>query len=32
VLSGLVKKIHKDATVVSFGDPRDLEAVERTLA
>ena len=32
VLSGLVKKIHKDATVVSFGDPRDLEAVVRRLA
>ncbi len=31
VLSGLVKKIHKDAAVVSFGSPDDLEAVERTL-
>lgn len=30
VLSGLVKKIHKDAAVVSFGSPDDLEAVERT--
>jgi [acyl-carrier-protein] S-malonyltransferase len=32
VLSGLVRKIHRDATVVSFGAPDDLEAVERTLA
>ena len=32
VLSGLVRKIHRDATVVSFGTPDDLEAVERTLA
>jgi [acyl-carrier-protein] S-malonyltransferase len=32
VLSGLVRKIHTDAAVVSFGDPRDLDAVERTLA
>lgn len=32
VLSGLVRKIHRDATVVSFGSPDDLEAVERTLA
>jgi len=32
VLSGLVRKIHRDAAVVSFGDPRDLDAVERTLA
>jgi [acyl-carrier-protein] S-malonyltransferase len=32
VLSGLVRKIHKGAAVVSFGDPRDLDAVERTLA
>lgn len=31
VLSGLVKKIHKDAAVVSFGSPDDLEAVERAL-
>ena len=32
VLSGLVRKIHREATVVSFGAPDDLEAVERTLA
>jgi [acyl-carrier-protein] S-malonyltransferase len=32
VLSGLVRKIHRDATVVSFGTPEDLETVERTLA
>jgi len=32
VLSGLVRKIHREATVVSFGTPGDLEAVERTLA
>ena len=32
VLSGLVRKIHREATVVSFGTPDDLEAVERTLA
>jgi len=31
VLSGLVRKIHRDATVVNFGSPDDLEAVERTL-
>jgi [acyl-carrier-protein] S-malonyltransferase len=29
VLSGLVKKIHRDATIVSFGSPDDLAAVER---
>ncbi|MDO8795115.1 MAG: ACP S-malonyltransferase, partial [Vicinamibacterales bacterium] len=28
VLTGLVKKIHRDATVVSFGSPDDLGAVE----
>lgn len=28
VLSGLVRKIHKEATVVSFGAPEDLAAVE----
>jgi [acyl-carrier-protein] S-malonyltransferase len=28
VLSGLVKKIHKDAKVVSFATPEDLQAVE----
>jgi [acyl-carrier-protein] S-malonyltransferase len=32
VLSGLVRKIHRDATVASFGSPDDLEAVEKTLA
>jgi [acyl-carrier-protein] S-malonyltransferase len=32
VLSGLVRKIHRDATVVGFGSPDDLEAVEKTLA
>jgi [acyl-carrier-protein] S-malonyltransferase len=32
VLSGLVRKIHKDAAVVNFGSPDDLEAVEQTLA
>ena len=32
VLSGLVRKIHRGATVVSFGTPDDLETVERTLA
>lgn len=28
VLSGLVKKIHRDATIVNFGSPDDLAAVE----
>jgi [acyl-carrier-protein] S-malonyltransferase len=28
VLSGLVKKIHREATVVTFGVPEDLAAVE----
>ena len=28
VLSGLVKKIHRDATIVNFGSPEDLAAVE----
>jgi [acyl-carrier-protein] S-malonyltransferase len=32
VLSGLVRKIHRDATVVNFGTPDDLDAVEQTLA
>ena len=32
VLSGLVRKIHRGATVVNFGTPDDLEIVERTLA
>jgi [acyl-carrier-protein] S-malonyltransferase len=31
VLSGLVKRIHRDATVVSFGSPEDLAAVEALL-
>jgi len=31
VLSGLVKKIHREARVVSFGAPEDLEAVEALL-
>ena len=31
VLSGLVKRIHRDATVVSFGSPDDLAAVEGLL-
>jgi len=32
VLSGLVRKIHRGATVISFGSPDDLEAVDKTLA
>jgi [acyl-carrier-protein] S-malonyltransferase len=28
VLSGLVRKIHREATVMSFGSPDDLAAVE----
>ena len=31
VLSGLVKRIHRDATVVNFGSPEDLAAVEKLL-
>jgi [acyl-carrier-protein] S-malonyltransferase len=31
VLSGLVRKIHRDATAVSFGSPDDLPAVEAAL-
>ena len=31
VLSGLVQKIHKDATVLNFGAPEDLAAVEAAL-
>ncbi len=31
VLSGLVKKIHRDATIVNFGSPDDLAAVERLM-
>ena len=30
-LSGLVRKIHRDATIVNFGDPDDLAAVESAL-
>ena len=29
VLSGLIRKIHRDAKVVSFGAPEDLPAVEQ---
>lgn len=32
VLSGLVRKIHREATVVHFGGPDDLAAVEAALA
>jgi len=32
VLSGLVRKIHRDATVLSFGEPDDLAAVEPLVA
>jgi [acyl-carrier-protein] S-malonyltransferase len=31
VLSGLVRKIHREATVASFGSPEDLAAVEAIL-
>jgi [acyl-carrier-protein] S-malonyltransferase len=31
ILSGLVKRIHRDATVVNFGSPEDLAAVEKLL-
>jgi [acyl-carrier-protein] S-malonyltransferase len=31
ILSGLVKRIHREATVVSFGSPEDLAAVEAVL-
>ena len=31
VLSGLVRKIHREATVFSFGSPNDLEAIEPLL-
>jgi len=30
-LSGLVRKIHRDATIVNFGGPDDLAAVESAL-
>ena len=32
VLSGLVRKIHREATVVNFGSPDDLAAVEAAVA
>jgi [acyl-carrier-protein] S-malonyltransferase len=32
VLSGLVRKIHREATVASFGNPDDLAAVEAVIA
>jgi [acyl-carrier-protein] S-malonyltransferase len=31
VLSGLVRKLHREATVLSFGSPEDLAAIEATL-
>jgi [acyl-carrier-protein] S-malonyltransferase len=31
VLAGLIRKIHRDATVVSFGSPDDLPAIEALL-
>jgi [acyl-carrier-protein] S-malonyltransferase len=31
VLGGLVRKIHRKATSVSFGSPDDLEAVESSV-
>jgi [acyl-carrier-protein] S-malonyltransferase len=31
VLSTLVKKIHRDATILSFGNPSDLAAIESQL-
>jgi [acyl-carrier-protein] S-malonyltransferase len=31
VLSGLVRRIHRDATVLSFGSPEDLPALESLL-
>jgi [acyl-carrier-protein] S-malonyltransferase len=32
VLGGMVKRIHRDATILNVESPEDLEAVERTLA
>jgi len=32
VLSGLVRKIYREATVASFGSPDDLAAVEDAIA
>ena len=29
VLAGLVKKIHREATIVNFGSPEDLGAIDR---
>jgi [acyl-carrier-protein] S-malonyltransferase len=31
-LSGMVKRIHREATVLNFGSPSELEALERALA
>jgi [acyl-carrier-protein] S-malonyltransferase len=31
VLSGLIRRIHRDAAVVSFGTPEDLPAVEHVV-
>ena len=31
VLSGLVRKIHRDATTLSFGSPDDLAAIDSLL-
>jgi hypothetical protein len=31
VLSGLVRKIHREATVASFGHPDDLAAVDAAI-
>ena len=31
VVSGMVRRIHRDATVVSFGSPDDLAGVEQAL-
>ncbi len=31
-LSGMVKRIHREATVLNFGNPGELEALERALA
>jgi len=32
VLSGLIRKIHRDAKIASFGSPDDLAAVEQALS
>ena len=31
VLTGLIRKIHREATLVSFGGPDDLQAVDKVL-